>query len=81
MAGQSGGHYCDPLIAFMTVYNAIKGNYKDIEGKPVGVVGGFGFAHKEILLRVAQEYGVGISDIVSSPIEGLVKYYIDENEN
>lgn len=53
----------------------------DIEGKTVGVVGGFGFAHKEILLRVAQEYGVGISDIVSSPIEGLVKYYIDENEN
>lgn len=33
MAGQSGGHYCDPLIAFMTVYNAIKGNYKDFEGK------------------------------------------------
>lgn len=53
----------------------------DIEGKPVGVVGGFGFAHKEILLRVAQEYGVGISDIVSSPIEGLVKYHIEENEN
>ena len=53
----------------------------DIEGKPVGVVGGFGFAYKEILLRVAQEYGMGISDIVSSPIEGLVKYYIEENEN
>lgn len=33
MAGQSGGHYCDPLIAFMTVYNAIKGNYKDFGGK------------------------------------------------
>lgn len=27
MAGESGGHYCDPLIAFMMVYNAIKGNY------------------------------------------------------
>ncbi len=33
MAGQSGGHYCDPLIAFMMVYNAIKGNYTDFEGK------------------------------------------------
>lgn len=33
MAGQSGGHYCDPLIAFMLVYNAIKGNYKDFGGK------------------------------------------------
>ena len=30
MAGESGGHYCDPLIAFMMVYNAIKGNYSRI---------------------------------------------------
>ncbi len=33
MAGESGGHYCDPLIAFMLVYNAVKGNYKDFAGK------------------------------------------------
>ena len=33
MAGQSGGHYCDPLIAFMMVYNAIKGNDSGFEGK------------------------------------------------
>ncbi|MCR5084125.1 MAG: sugar ABC transporter substrate-binding protein [Succinivibrionaceae bacterium] len=33
MAGQSGGHYCDPLFAFYMVYNAIKGEYKDFEGK------------------------------------------------
>ncbi|MEE3481310.1 MAG: sugar ABC transporter substrate-binding protein [Lachnospiraceae bacterium] len=33
MAGESGGHYCDPLFAFMMVYNAIKGNYKDFEGQ------------------------------------------------
>lgn len=32
MAAESGGHYCDPLIAFMMVYNAIKGNYKDFAG-------------------------------------------------
>ena len=32
MAGQSGGHYCDPLFAFMMVYNAIKGNYSDFGG-------------------------------------------------
>lgn len=28
MSAESGGHYCDPLFAFMMVYNAIKGNYK-----------------------------------------------------
>ena len=32
MAGESGGHYCDPLFAFMLVYNAIKGNYSDFGG-------------------------------------------------
>ena len=32
MAGESGGHYCDPLIAFMMVYNAIKGNYTGFAG-------------------------------------------------
>ncbi|MCR5535842.1 MAG: sugar ABC transporter substrate-binding protein [Succinivibrio sp.] len=33
MAGESGGHYCDPLFAFMLVYNAVKGNYKEFGGK------------------------------------------------
>ncbi|MCR5294403.1 MAG: substrate-binding domain-containing protein [Lachnospiraceae bacterium] len=33
VAGESGGHYCDPLFAFMMVYNAIKGNYTDFAGK------------------------------------------------
>lgn len=28
MSAESGGHYCDPLFAFMLVYNAIKGTYK-----------------------------------------------------
>ncbi|MCH3917926.1 MAG: substrate-binding domain-containing protein [Spirochaetia bacterium] len=27
MSAESGGHYCDPLFAFLMVYNAIKGNY------------------------------------------------------
>ena len=33
MAGESGGHYCDPLFAFMMVYNAIRGNYTGFEGQ------------------------------------------------
>ena len=28
MTAESGGHFCDPLYAMMTVYNTIKGNYK-----------------------------------------------------
>lgn len=28
MTAESGGHFCDPLYAFMMVYNAVQGNYK-----------------------------------------------------
>lgn len=28
MTAESGGHFCDPLYAFMMVYNAVKGSYK-----------------------------------------------------
>jgi len=37
IAGESGGHFCDPLYAFMMVYNAIKGNYTGIENNFVDV--------------------------------------------
>lgn len=37
MAGESGGHYADPLYAFMLVYNAIKGNIANIEGQFIDV--------------------------------------------
>jgi ribose transport system substrate-binding protein len=37
MAGESGGHYCDPLFSFMMVYNAIKGNYTGFEGNFIDV--------------------------------------------
>ncbi|MBQ2318480.1 MAG: hypothetical protein II182_09545, partial [Lachnospiraceae bacterium] len=32
MFAESGGHFCDPLFAFMLVYNAIQGNYVKEEG-------------------------------------------------
>ena len=37
IAGESGGHFCDPLYAFMMVYNAIKGNYTCIENTFIDV--------------------------------------------
>ncbi|MCI1640860.1 MAG: ATPase [Bacteroidales bacterium] len=50
----------------------------DIERYPVGVVGGFGYAYKDILKKVGAEYGIRFSEITASPIEGLVKYHKDE---
>lgn len=46
-----------------------------------GVVGGYGYAHRGILRRIAAEYGIEISGILASPIDGLVKYHIEEYEN
>ena len=47
----------------------------DIENCPVGVVGGFGYACREILQRVGAEYGVRFSVFLPEPMEGLVKYH------
>lgn len=33
MFAESGGHFCDPLYAFLMTYNAIKGNYSKKAGK------------------------------------------------
>jgi ribose transport system substrate-binding protein len=37
MFAESGGHYCDPLFAFLLTYNAIKGNETYL--KPAGEFG------------------------------------------
>ena len=47
----------------------------DTDRYQVGVVGGFGFAHREILLKVAEPYGIRFSAIVPSPLEGLVRFH------
>lgn len=50
----------------------------DIRKYPVGVVGGFGFAHQDKFRKVADEYGIRISTILPNPIEGLVKYHTEK---
>ena len=48
----------------------------DIDRYPVGVVGGFGYANKAILEKVAKPYGIRFSTIIATPIEGLVEYHL-----
>jgi len=50
-----------------------------IDKYPVGVVGGFGYAHRKVMMKVAEEYGIRFSDIMATPIEGLVKYHTGKN--
>ena len=42
---------------------------------PLGVVGGFGYACRDILRAVGAEYGVVVSTILPSPLEGLMNYH------
>lgn len=43
---------------------------------PLGVVGGFGYACRDILTRIGEkEFGIRFSTILPSPLEGLKKYY------
>lgn len=42
---------------------------------PLGVVGGFGYACREILQRLGAECGVRFSTFLKSPVEGLVRYH------
>lgn len=48
----------------------------DIEKYPVGVVGGFGYANREIMKKVAEPYGIRFSTFLSTPIDGLVEYHL-----
>lgn len=73
-------HYEHPYIK-----DLVDGNFRsfirrslkqyDTEGFPVGVVGGFAFALKDIFLRVASEEGIIVSRIIKAPIEGLIEYH------
>ena len=47
----------------------------DTTKNPVGIIGGFGCALKDIFSRIAQEEGIRISGFHSAPIEGLIDYH------
>lgn len=47
----------------------------DTVSLPVGVVGGFAYANKDILIRLAEPYGIRFSRIIKAPMEGLVDFH------
>lgn len=48
----------------------------DVTAHPVAVVGGFGFACRDIIARIFSEYGIRISRFLPAPVEGLVSYHL-----
>ena len=45
---------------------------------PIGIVGGFGYGLKDIFREVAEPFGIRISKIVESPLEGLIQYHSND---
>ena len=76
-------HYSDEYIREL-----VEGNFRsfirrslkqyDTERYPVGVVGGFGYALKDIFAKVAKEEGVKISRFIKEPIDGLMDYHLEK---
>ena len=48
---------------------------KQYEALPVGIIGGYGYACRDILQRIGKEFGVSFSSIEASPLSGLQKYH------
>ena len=73
-------HYSDPYVKSL-----VDGNFQsfvdralrhyDTRRYPVGVVGGFGFACREIFSRICTENGLCIGGFEAAPINGLLKYH------
>lgn len=72
-------HYNHPYIKSLVEGN-IRAFFRRCIGQygvdlPVGIVGGFGYALKDIILKIAREEGVTISGFLQCPIDGLIEYH------
>ena len=89
-AGYLGGfapfiisHYNNPYIKEMVdknFRNFIERSLKtyDTDTYPVGVIGGFGYACRDIFIPMCEEAGIRISRIIKEPVEGLINYHMHE---
>lgn len=48
---------------------------RQYDALPLGIVGGFGYACREILQNLGAQYGVRFSKFLKTPMEGLVQYH------
>ncbi len=67
------------------IRNLVDGNFRsfvkgsllkyDVAEYQVAVVGGFGYAARDIVSRIFSEYGIRVSCFIPAPIDNLVKYH------
>lgn len=73
-------HYSDPYVKAL-----IEGNFRafierslrsyDTASYPVGVVGGWGYACRDIFSRLCAEAGIRTGEFLPAPVEGLIRYH------
>ena len=75
LAHYDKSEYAQKLVEgnFRNLFERTLSQYK--KDLPVGVVGGFGYACKDILARMGKEYGVSFTRFMSTPNEGLAEYH------
>ena len=81
IAGESGGHFCDPLYAFMMVYNAIKGNYSDFGGKFEDVPFPYLYVSSADDYKAYEEYFVDQLPYTDEELVDMSKLSLDELKN
>lgn len=74
-------HYDNPHIKRM-----VDGNFQafidkslkcyDTASYPVGIVGGFGYACKDIFMNLCEKAGIRVAGFIKEPIEGLINYHL-----
>ena len=62
------GNFRDFIETFLKQY--------DYHRYPIGIVGGFGYANRAILEKVAGTCGIKISTIIPAPMDRLVEYHL-----
>ena len=90
--GETPARFLGGVAPFVTAHyqrneyckDLVDNNFRDFfrraviryDALPLGVVGGFGYACRDILRRIGEEeFGVRFTTILPSPLEGLKKYY------
>ncbi len=77
------------IVSYMDVpyiSSLIKGNFKayidriltryDVSKYPVGIVGSFGWACRDILVPMLEQSGITVSKVIKDPVDELCKYHI-----
>lgn len=73
--------YCRKIIteAFNNFFLMQVTQYTDYKKYRLNVVGSVGYYAKDVLIEVADNYGVKVNNVIQSPLESLINYHSPQN--